>query len=146
MRVKATPDIPLADDWQEVLESAESLESYQDFRIDPQTMTLNGMVTDEQAVMQSIYLLLSTPRYTSPIFTRDIGTDIHELIGYNIDVVYRELPQMVKDCLEVDDRIKEVSDIEIQEIEDGRVAIVNFVVDTIYGEYVVNNATINMRG
>lgn len=79
------------------------------------------------AVVQSAYCALQTPRYEHIIFTWQYGSELHTLIGKDEAYVFSEAKRMIKDALSVDTRITDIRDFTF---ENG---VISFVIDTIFG-------------
>lgn len=75
---------------------------------------ISGYVDDLDAIIQSIYLILSTERYKHIIYSWDYGIELVDLIGQPIPYVMCELPGRVKDALKTDNRIKDVVNFEFE--------------------------------
>ena len=73
---------------------------------------LSGYCDDLEALKQSIYLILSTERYQSLIYSWDYGVELIDLIGKPIPHVMSELPRRIKEALIQDNRISDVTDFE----------------------------------
>lgn len=71
---------------------------------------INGYVDDLEAVMQAIYLILSTERYEFIIYSWDYGIELIDLIGKPPHYVMSELPRRITDALIQDNRITNVTD------------------------------------
>jgi hypothetical protein len=63
-----------------------------------------------EAVVQAIYLILSTERYEYIIYSWDYGIELIDLYGKPMPYVMSELPRRIKEALLVDNRIKDVTD------------------------------------
>lgn len=79
------------------------------------------------AVVQSAYCAIQTPRYEHLIFSWQYGSELHTLIGKDEAYVFSEAKRMIKETLSVDTRITDVRDFNF---EDG---VISFVIDTIFG-------------
>lgn len=73
---------------------------------------INGYVDSKEAVMQAVYLILSTERYKFIIYSWDYGVELVDLFGAPMPYVMSELPNRIKDALTQDDRIDDVVDFE----------------------------------
>lgn len=71
---------------------------------------IDGYTDDLQAVIQAIYLILSTERYRYIIYSWDYGVELLDLIGKPIPYVIAEIPRRIKEALMQDDRIADVTD------------------------------------
>ena len=75
---------------------------------------INGYVDGIDALIQAIYLILSTERYQFVIYSWDYGIELFDLIGQPMPYVMAELPRRIKDALTQDDRIEDVTDFEFE--------------------------------
>ena len=71
---------------------------------------INGYTDDLDAIVQAIYLILSTERYRFPIYSWDYGVELIDLIGKPMPYVMSEIPRRVKEALIQDNRITDVKD------------------------------------
>ena len=102
------------------------------YRLDIDKKELVGMTDEQQAVLQAIYLILSTERYVYPIYSHNYGVELENLIGMPRDYVTSELKRRIEDALTQDDRIQGVSEWEFEYA--GKIMKVKFTVNTIYGD------------
>lgn len=75
---------------------------------------ISGYIDDLEAVIQAIYLILSTERYQYIIYSWDYGVELIDLIGKPMPYVMSELPRRIKDALIQDNRIDDVTDFEFE--------------------------------
>lgn len=75
---------------------------------------ISGYTDDIDALMQTIYLILSTERYQYIIYSWDYGIELLDLIGKPMPYVMAELPRRIKDALTQDERIDDVTDFEFE--------------------------------
>ena len=75
---------------------------------------ISGYTDDIDALIQTIYLILSTERYQYIIYSWDYGIELLDLIGQPMPYVMAELPRRIKDALTQDDRIDDVTDFEFE--------------------------------
>lgn len=71
---------------------------------------ISGYIDDLQAIIQAVYLILSTERYKHIIYSWDYGVELLDLIGKPMPFVMAELPRRIKEALTTDDRIEDVVD------------------------------------
>ncbi len=91
-----------------------------------------GDMTDEKdALLQAIYLILSVERYAYPIYSRNYGVELGELIGQPKDYAMSEIKRRITEALEQDDRILGLSDWDFT--PGPKWVRVAFTVNTIYG-------------
>lgn len=76
---------------------------------------INGFVDDLEAVVQAVYLILSTERYKHIIYSWDFGVELVDLIGKPMPYVMSELPRRIKEALTQDNRISDVVDFEFKQ-------------------------------
>ena len=89
-------------------------------------------MTDEQdAVLQAVYLILNVERYAFPIYSRDYGSELSDLIGTPRDYAMSEIKRRITEALTQDDRITGVDDWSFE--TSGRGVRAKFTVNTIYG-------------
>lgn len=91
-----------------------------------------GMCDRLDAVIQSVYKILSTQRYNFVIYDRNYGIELCDLIGKGYVYVSAVIKGRICEALLYDERIKEVCDFEITRNTDS--VTVSFKVVTIYGE------------
>lgn len=89
---------------------------------------IDGLTKDKKALMQSIYFMLTTERYQYPIYSRNYGIFLDNLIGQPFNIVKAELKRRITNCLKTDNRIASVDSFSFQ--RDGKKLMVTFVVHT----------------
>ena len=77
---------------------------------------IDGYTDNLAAVIQAIYLILSTERYQYIIYSWDYGVELVDLIGKPMPYVMAELPRRITEALTQDDRIDTVKDFEFEHI------------------------------
>ena len=93
---------------------------------------VRGMTDERDAVLQAVYLILNVERYAYPIYSRNYGSELSDLIGKPKDYAMSEIKRRITEALMQDDRITSLSD---WEFETGRKSVrVSFVVHTIFGD------------
>lgn len=75
---------------------------------------ISGYTDGLEAVVQAVYLILSTERYQFIIYSWDYGVELVDLFGKPMPYVMSELPRRIKDALTQDDRITDVVDFEFE--------------------------------
>lgn len=75
---------------------------------------INGYTDELDAIMQSIYLILSTERYQYIIYSWDYGVELIDLIGQPMPYVMSEIPRRITEALTQDNRIEDVVDFEFE--------------------------------
>lgn len=93
---------------------------------------------DLPAMEQAVDKILRTERFVYPIYTDQYGNDLYDLIGQDIDYAKVEAKRMIKEALEDDDR---VIDVTIDSVEPkGRTKLkVYGTCTTVYGDIPIEN-------
>lgn len=102
------------------------------FRINQESNRVIGMVDGQEAIAQSIWLLLSTERYSKVTHTGQYGVEFERYIGKPLDYVIQDLERAIKEALSVDNRIRGIQDFIVTASTDG-VVTASFTVNTIEG-------------
>lgn len=102
------------------------------FRINQESNRVIGMVDGQEAIAQSIWLLLSTERYSKVTHTGQYGVEFERYIGKPLDYVIQDLERAIKEALSVDNRIRGIQDFIVTASADG-VVTASFTVNTIEG-------------
>ncbi len=92
---------------------------------------VTGMTDGRDALIQAIYLILNVERYAFPIYSRNYGTELADLIGRPKDYAMSEIKRRVTEALTQDDRITGVDNWSFETA--GKVVRARFTVNTIYG-------------
>lgn len=93
-----------------------------------------GKADGMEAIQQAIYHILSTERYSNPIYDDDYGIELEQYVGQDIGIIAADIEQTLKDALLQDDRIEDVTVNSVKKSENQNSAcVVNFTVFTIYG-------------
>ena len=106
------------------------------YYINRNTTRISGYIDDKDAIVQAIYLILSTERYESVIYNWYYGTEFDSLVGKDRDFVKSELKRRIAEAILEDDRILDVTDFDISFNKD--VANVVFLVETNIGDININ--------
>lgn len=98
--------------------------------------TVAGKVDKLDSVKQAIYHILSTERYSNPIYDGNYGVELEQYIGKDIGFITAGIQETLRDALLQDDRI---SDVQVDNVEksnnQNNACLIDFTVFTIYGEY-----------
>lgn len=98
--------------------------------------TVAGKVDKLDSVKQAIYHILSTERYSNPIYDGDYGVELEQYIGKDIGFITAGIQETLRDALLQDDRI---SDVQVDNVEksdkQNNACLIDFTVFTIYGTY-----------
>ncbi len=102
------------------------------FKLDIENGTIRGETDGAEALMQAVYMILSTKRYEWLIHSWDYGSEVLSLIGRDMHYCIPEAERMIREALLTDDRIRDVRDFRF-ETEKNRLRVF-FTVVSIYGE------------
>lgn len=102
------------------------------WKLDSETMTLEGTVDGIDSVKQAILCILNTERYEYLIYSWNYGVELVELLGEPISYAVPELKRRIAEALEQDDRINGIRDFQFDISNQGTV-LVSFIVETIFG-------------
>lgn len=98
------------------------------YYINRNTNRISGYIDNKDAIIQAIYLILSTERYESVIYNWYYGTEFDSLVGKERDFIKSELKRRIAEAILEDDRILDVTDFDISFNKD--VANIVFLVET----------------
>lgn len=94
-----------------------------------------GKITDRiESVKQSILHILSTERYSNPIYDDDYGVELEKYIGQDKGTVIADIENTLNEALTQDDRITKIKVNSITDGIESNSLFVEFTVYTIYGE------------
>lgn len=100
--------------------------------VDFEKQKITGFVDTAEAVKQAIYLILTTERYSKPIYTWNYGMETNDLYQQNKYIIIPQLQKRVYEALYQDDRIINISNFKA-EVKGGKY-VVSLDVTTIYNE------------
>jgi len=101
-------------------------------KLDIDRQRVSGMTDERDALYQAIYLILNVERYAFPIYSRNYGSELSDLIGQSKEYAMSEMKRRITEALVQDDRIESVDD---WSFETGQNWVrATFTVYTIYGE------------
>lgn len=117
----------------EIIEDFEYItEPNKTYKLNIENNTISGgYIEGKEAIKQAIYCILNTERFEHLIYSWNYGIEIKNLIGEDTTYVIPELGRIIKEALEQDDRIDEVSDFSF-DIHKNKV-FAKFKVNTIEG-------------
>ena len=92
---------------------------------------ISGYVDGIDAVIQTVYFILSTERFKYTIYSWDYGVELVDLFGQPMPYVMAELPERITEALTQDNRIESVTDFEFE--RHGRQLRVTFSIVTNIG-------------
>jgi phage baseplate assembly protein W len=102
------------------------------YHFDLDSQRVRGITDRREAMRQAIYLIIYTERYQYPIYSRNYGAEMNDLIGQPIPFVLPEIRRRVTEALMHDDRITAVDNWNFN-VQRGKVAA-TFTAHTIYGD------------
>lgn len=98
--------------------------------------TVAGKIDKLESVKQAVFHILSTERFSNPIYDDEYGVELEQYIGKDIGFITASIENTLRDALCQDDRI---SDVQVDNIEKSSkqqgACVVEFTVFTIYGTY-----------
>lgn len=101
-------------------------------KLDIEGQRVAGMTDKREALRQAVYLILNVERYAYPIYSRNYGSELSDLIGKPKDYAMSEIKRRITEALLQDDRI---TSLDGWEFEMGRNWVTaRFTVHTIYGD------------
>lgn len=87
------------------------------YRLDLDNKKIMGKVDNTDSVFQAITKILSTDKYAHEIYDWNYGQELLKLVGKDYGYIKARLPELVKEALYQDDRIKEVTDFVMNQID-----------------------------
>lgn len=118
------------------------IESSRTWRMDLENGRLRTFIDDEDAIRQYIRKALMTSRNRYLIYDDTYGEELRDLIGQNLtqDLMNVEIPRVVREAIEGDDRIQEVSDVSVTQYNSDGV-LIEVTVITVTGLYITEEVT-----
>ena len=94
----------------------------------------SGKIDGIEAMVQAVRCILSTERYSNPIYSDNYGVELEQYIGSDFSYLSATIEGTIRDALFYDDRI---TNVKITKIEQSGIdsCLVAFMVYTIYGSY-----------
>ncbi len=102
------------------------------FCIDFQKGRVVGMIDGFDALLQSIEVMLQTPRFKHEIFSWNYGNELYNCVGKQYDEVVLFATEYITSALKSDNRVNDVYDFEFNKSRDC--VQISFKIDTVYGE------------
>jgi Protein of unknown function (DUF2634). len=78
------------------------------YALDIENGVIRGYCDGSEAVKQAVYKALNTERYDCLIYSWNYGSELKELFGQPISLVYPEVKRRIEEGLKQDDRINSV--------------------------------------
>lgn len=89
-----------------------------------------------ECVKQTVYHILSTERFSSPIYDDNYGVELEQYIGKDIGFITANIENTLRDALCQDDRIEDIQVTDVSKsTKQQNACLVEFTVFTIYGSY-----------
>lgn len=101
------------------------------WRINRDTLRIDGQVDGYAAVRQAVEIILNTERFRWQIYRPYSGVELKILVGQDAGYVAAELHRRVREALMIDDRVRGISDYSYTIAGDALYA--SFTVSTVYG-------------
>lgn len=119
------------------------IESSRTWRMDLENGRLRTFIDDEDAIRQYIRKALMTSRNRYLIYDDTYGEELRDLIGQNLtqDLMNVEIPRVVREAIEGDDRIQEVSDVKVTQYNSDGI-LIEVTVITITGLFIAEGVTV----
>lgn len=114
-------------------DAAEEQQTSRTYGIDFAVGKATGITDGLEAVRQAVYKILRTDRFAHLIYDANYGSEISSLQGRSQGYVRSEIERRIRDALLQDDRISEITDMQIAIAGDE--ADVSFTVVSIYGDF-----------
>lgn len=106
--------------------------------------TVAGKIDKLESIKQAVYHILSTERYSSPIYDDNYGVELEQYIGKDIGYIQADIENTLKEALTQDDRITNVIVNNVKKSDEQKNAcVIEFTVYTIYGNYNENMSILN---
>ena len=101
------------------------------YKLDLENKRIMGKVDNNDSIFQAIQKILSTDKYAYDIYDWNYGHELLKLVGKEFSYIEVKLPQIINEALLQDDRIKEITDMEITQVSIDTVSV-SFRVITIF--------------
>lgn len=103
------------------------------WKLDLSKGRVEGMTDGLYAVKQFVYKTLQTIRFHHLIYNSDFGHELNSVIGKSSSYAESEIRRCIREALLQDDRINEITSMEISIVGDQATA--RFQVQSMYGAY-----------
>ena len=124
----------LLDDYLERIIDDELEQPTMTYKIDFETGRIQGFVDGIESVKQFIRKAIITERSKWRIYTDDYGCELSSMIGTDVTdgFLQSEIPRMVREAIEYDNRITSVNEITAR--QNGDAVFIYSDISTIYGD------------
>lgn len=116
-----------------IQDAAETQQTSRTYGIDFTKGKAVGVTDGLEAVRQAVYKILRTDRFAHLIYDANYGSEISSLQGRSQGYVRSEIERRIREALLQDDRIAEITDMQITVTGDE--ALATFTVVSIYGDF-----------
>ena len=119
------------------------IETSRTWRINLETGRIRTVIDDEEAIRQYIRKALMTSRNRYLIYDDTYGEELRDLIGQNLtqDLMNVEIPRVVREAIEGDDRIEEVSDVNVTQYNSDGI-LIEVTVITVAGLFITEEVAV----
>lgn len=113
------------------IEAEEMPQPSKTYGFDLEAKTIGGSVDGKDAVLQAMLLRLMTDAGIYEIYSSNYGLSVNNLMGLPFLIVRNELERRITETLLHDNRVKEVTNFDINQSEDT--VNMRFTINTVYG-------------
>lgn len=98
--------------------------------------TVAGKIDKLESIKQAVYHILSTERFSNPIYDDDYGIELEQYIGQDIGFITASIENTLREALTQDDRITDVQVTDVRKSDrDSNSCLIDFIIFTVYGSY-----------
>lgn len=98
--------------------------------------TVAGKIDKLESIKQAVYHILSTERFSNPIYDDDYGIELEQYIGQDIGFITASIENTLREALTQDDRITDVQVTDVRKSDkDSNSCLIDFIIFTVYGNY-----------
>ncbi len=98
--------------------------------------TVAGKIDKLESIKQAVFHILSTERYSTPIYDENYGIELAQYIGQDLGFIVANIENTLREALCQDDRITDVQVTNVEKSsQQSNACLVEFTVFTIYGNY-----------
>jgi len=121
--VALTPEVDTDFDLNDLDSDESEIEPLRTYRIDYEKGEItNELIDGREAIMQAVHMALRTPRFAHFIYSDNYGSEVEAVLAdHEVTAEFKlmELPRMIEEALVYDDRITEVTDLNIEHVDDA---------------------------
>lgn len=107
-------------------------ENTKSYKMNIKDNIITGFIDEKDALIQAIYKILNTERNTYPMYSRNYGIELGDLIGLPMHYVISQVEDRITDALLYDDRIVSINNFYFEKNKSK--LFISFTVLSIYGE------------